>query len=524
MRRKILPIVVLIAVAGQACSHAGFLSKRPRSNRERLDRQIKNNYDLPMVLNDEVKRWIRYFQNDYQGRFSLYLSRSGRYETFMRQILREEGLPEDLVYVALIESGFSNFAYSRARAVGPWQFIHSTGRVYGLKLNSWVDERRDPEKSTRAAAHYLKKLYRDFGDWYLAMAAYNAGEGRIQRAMHRSRRNNFWAIASTNHIRPETKNYVPKFIAAALIAKNPSRFGFRHIRYEEPLTYDVVRVKGPLDLEVAAELAGVDFLELKGLNPELTLGMTPHGNYALKIPSGRAAGFKLAYAKLPPQGRVRYVYHTVKRGDSVWKISKRYGVSQHSLIAANNFSSRQARFLRPGSRLVIPKKTYAKGKTPLLLAYNDQPGSQPNKKIDGVEYLIRKDFGENGKEKEVVTEAEAAPRTAKSEHLLIDPKGMEKAGLPEIEEVDLKQDHRLQTIDHRPEEETNVKESVIVIPAAHAAAPKPETYIIKRGDNLWKIARRHSVSVTKLKEWNKITNPSLIRPGKTLIVASPLGL
>jgi len=533
MRGKSKWILVSVSLLMAACSHGGSFSKRGWHHSKGLHSSAKHylqkkgrgsipRYDIPIVINDKVRKWIHYFTNNGRSTFEIYLTRSGRFDSFMKDILREEGVPQDLLYLALIESGFSTHAYSRAKAAGPWQFIRSTGKLYGLKRNWWLDERRDPEKSTRAAARYLKKLHADFGDWYLAMAAYNGGPGRVRRAIKKSRSYDFWKIAAPRkrYLRSETKNYVPKFIAAALIAKNPHRFGFRRIRYAEPLEYETVRVKGPLDLEVAADLIGVSGYELKGLNPELSRGITPKYTYTLNIPLNTKQQFKLAYAQLPPEKRLRIAYHKVRRGESIWKISKRYGVSKNALLAANGLNKRSARRIRPGRRLVIPLGGYKSKKSkPVLLAYN-QPRVKQNKKMDGVEWLIRNDSGGSvqkrdrrsakraKKKKRSMQLARKSRSLKKIDVSVLDEAGIEQAGLPNIEETDLG-GVRIQ------------KKPIIVLPSKKANV-QIKRHKVRRGDNLWVIARRHGVRVSDLKRWNKMES-NKIRPGKTLVVSKPRG-
>ena len=299
-------------------------------------------YDIPIVINSRVEYFIDYFQTRVPKRFRIWLSRSGRYLPMMRGILRQHGMPEDLVYLALIESGFSCQAYSRAHAVGPWQFIRGTGKRYGLTINYWVDERRDPVKATHAAARYLKDLHQEFGSWYLAAAAYNAGEGKIRRALKRYKADNFWSISQGRryYLKRETRQYVPKMIAAALIAKEPDKYGFSDINYEKPLAYDVVKVHPGTSLGVAAKLAGIKSKELNDLNPELRRWAVPPtgGMYELRIPRGEKASFEVAYAKLPVRqrkARVGAITVRVHRGDTLGRIAKTHGVSLRDLMAMN---------------------------------------------------------------------------------------------------------------------------------------------------------------------------------------------
>ena len=235
----------------------------------------KIHFSIPAVENDRVRYFVNYFTGKFRGFFERALSRSGRYIPMMAAILQEEGLPQDLVYLCLIESGFSPRAVSKAKAVGPWQFIRSTGLRYGLKINGWVDERRDPIKSTRAAAAYLKDLHLQFGEWFLAAAAYNAGERKVEKAINRSRTDDFWRLSQMTYLKKETRNYIPKFIAAALIASMPEKYGFGDIAYEPPIEYDEVTIERPMRLEQIAKLARTTVKVIKELNPALLRNITP---------------------------------------------------------------------------------------------------------------------------------------------------------------------------------------------------------------------------------------------------------
>lgn len=248
--------------------------------------------DLPMVLNGPVQMYLRQFSHPKNAVFKEYLARSGRYLPMMRRIFQENGLPQDLVYLALVESGFSPWARSPAEAVGPWQFIEGTARRYGLKVDAWVDERRDPEKSTRAAARYLKDLYHQFGCWYLAAAGYNAGEHRVEGVVNRHDTWDFWTMAQKKLLPQETCNYVPQIIAAALIAKAPAKYGITQVSYQSPLRLERVKVPGGTNLRWFSEASDIPYQTLKEFNPELKRDMAP-GNreeYLLKVPAAMKKG------------------------------------------------------------------------------------------------------------------------------------------------------------------------------------------------------------------------------------------
>jgi membrane-bound lytic murein transglycosylase D len=329
---------------------------------------------LPIVVNDSVLRVIAAFQSDgLHGKIAAGLARSGRYLPMIHRIFAEEGLPQDLAMIAFIESSFLPHARSPRSAHGIWQFMPRTGRQYGLKSNGIVDERSDPEKSTRAAAKYLAYLHEIFGDWYLAMAAYNAGEGKILRAMNRTGARDFWELASTSAIRRQTQNYVPAFLASVLISKNPSHYGFEVVT-EPALEYETVRLGRPVSLEDLARASKLPLSDLQGLNPELRSVVTPHQpeGYELKIPDGSRQTVLLAVAAVPTARPPAFKTHVAKKGDTLPKIARRYGVSVSSLASVNLLSTR-SRVAR-GQEIMVPEKAKkTKRAAPTLTASASAP-------------------------------------------------------------------------------------------------------------------------------------------------------
>jgi membrane-bound lytic murein transglycosylase D len=319
--------------------------------------QLQAEYDIPIDVNDAVVGYIRFFQSrQVRPHFVKWLGRSHRYLDRYRQILREEGLPEDTVYLAMIESGFANFAQSRAKAVGPWQFIAPTGKLFGLKQDFWVDERRDPEKSARAAARYLKELKGQTGDWRLSWAGYNAGAGTIFRARAKGYQD-FWAMAETKGrkiLRAETKGYVPKLMAAAIISKHPEDFGFMPEEIEPERWPDFVEVtlEEAAPLGAVARAAGVPEHVLVDLNPELRRACTPPRHYRLKLPREAAPAFTAAWPELAPKVRTTFDGHVVQRGETLSGIAASFGVPVQGILEMNPRVN--ARALRPGTELIIP--------------------------------------------------------------------------------------------------------------------------------------------------------------------------
>jgi membrane-bound lytic murein transglycosylase D len=336
--------------------------------------------DIPLTINSKVEYFINFFQTTGRSWFGKWLSRSERYIPMMKEVLREKSLPEDLVYLAMIESGFSPNAYSRANAVGPWQFIAGTGKRYSLRIDQWIDERRDPLKSTVAAAMYLKQLYSLFNkDWYLAAAGYNAGENKILRAIDMYNSNDFWELAEGSYLKRETKDYVPKLLAAAIIAKDPAKYGFADIAYLPPIELDTVNIPSRTDLDLVARLTGVSYETIRELNPELTKGCTPpnYPNYELKLPKGKKDLFLLSYEKIPKEERfverVVYTRYRARKGDTIASIARRFGVEPAIVAAVNSLSLKRRQKLR-GKILSIPHNPVC---TPAVVA---QSVSAPEKK------------------------------------------------------------------------------------------------------------------------------------------------
>lgn len=302
--------------------------------------------DIPLTLNSQVNYFINFFQYKGHGFFSKWLSRSERYIPVMKEILRKEGMPEDLVYLAMIESGFTPHAVSVANAVGPWQFISGTGKRYDLKIDDWIDERRDPIKSTVAAALYLKELYAMFNnDWYLAAAGYNAGENKILRAINMYETRDFWEISKGSYLKRETKDYVPKLLAAAIIAKEPAKYGFADIAYLPALDLDTVEITSRTDLDLIARLADVPYNTLKELNPELRRWCTPpnYPNYLLKLPKGKKEQFTAELAKIPEEQRyterIDYKRYKAKKQDTLKTVAARFSTTPERIAELNHLKS-----------------------------------------------------------------------------------------------------------------------------------------------------------------------------------------
>jgi membrane-bound lytic murein transglycosylase D len=322
-------------------------------------------YNIPVVIDQTVQSHIHFFNTSIRNRFEQWLLRFSRYRPMVENIFAEFNLPSDLVNLSLVESGFNPYAYSRAKATGPWQFMKGTGQLYGLRIDQYVDERRDPIKSTVAAARYLRDLYDLFGAWPLAMAAYNAGEGKVLRALQKTQAESFSEISKTKLIRLETKQYVPRIMAATIIAKNPDQYGFN----QDPVPlhqFEEVVVTRPLHFHAIANVTGIPYAELRLLNPELRRDATPpdDSTYLLKVPMGTSAKVvellgRVPTYKFPPllvnSQRVKpnvTRWYRVRMGDTLEKVSRRFHIPLKTLKSRNHLSSP---VIKAGELLVITR-------------------------------------------------------------------------------------------------------------------------------------------------------------------------
>lgn len=439
-------------------------------------------FDFPLVDNEQVRSYIDYYTGEGREVFARLLHRAERYIPFMRRIFQEEGLPQDLTYLALIESGFNPYAYSHAHAAGPWQFIQSTAEIYGLSNDEWRDERRDFEKSTRAAARFLSELYDRFdGDWYLAVAAYNAGGGRISRAMEENGAEDFWALCDNSSLRDETRNYVPKLLAVLTIVRDPAAFGFTDIPEVESFAYDVVRLPEATDLELAAQLCEIPTEELRALNPELKRWCTPpHAkDYELRIPAGSKSRFEKLYARIPSDRRANYQRHQVAKGDTLSIIARRYNVRQGDLIALNKL--KDPRILPLGSVLLLPLHpgmqgtADAQGKSAMTISK-----TYKIRKGDSL-WAISRRFG--------------------------------------IDEKDLRAWNGLTAKSTLRPGQTLKLAKVKAAAGKKTAVAKGErkiVYRVKSGDTLSAIGRKFAVPAERIQSWNRLAKNHILRPGDTL--------
>jgi membrane-bound lytic murein transglycosylase D len=447
-------------------------------------------FDIPIVVNAKVEQFLQYFQTTVKSQFANWLARSEKYIPLMKNLLKEAGLPEDLVYLALIESGFNPYAYSRSKAMGPWQFIYPTGKRYGLKVNWWVDERRDPEKSTVAAAKYLKDLYDMFECWYLAAAGYNAGEGKIAKAVKRYRTEDFWELTQYRYLKQETKNYVPQMIAAALVAKDPEKYGFAGIEYQEPLCYDKVRVPEATDLTLVAKACEVSAEELKDLNPELLRWCTPPGtpDYEIRIPCGKKEIFYTNFEGLRPTHRASFKTHVVKQGETLSRIANLYRVDLEPMLEINKLKKTSR--LSIGMHLLIPVPIREEPKV-RVTARNPSNGTKSSSKSRETIYTIQRgdslwsianELGITIGSLSQWNNLHPGQKLLPGNKLRIRPQGDTASSM-------------------NPLQQKEVREVI---------------YKVREGDTLSSIAKKYDLTVSEILSWNDLPEADRIRPADQL--------
>ena len=460
----------------------------------------KVTYDFPIVINKQVEFYLDLFQGTQRHYFERWLSRSTKFLPFFKEELRKAGLPEDLAYLSMIESGYNPSAYSKSHAAGLWQFIRSTGKNYGLRIDSWVDERRDPEKSTKAAIAYLSFLYKEFDSWYLAVAAYNAGEGKIGRGIKKYKTRDFWKLASKKYLKLETKRYVPKLIAAILISKEPEKYGFTGIDYQEPVLYDTITVPPMTDLNAVAVASNFSIKKIKTLNNELLKNYTPPGKtqYTLRVPNGSHDKVAQNLTRLHPVVTTDYKSHVVKKGDTLTAICRRYKVNKTTLLKANNLHSAK---LLAGQRLRIP---YQATKYVLL-----KQGETPENH-----------FASTGKDAQLylheVKKGETLSRIAKQYNVTVDII-MQWNNLQSVHKITAGQ-HLALYLDNATQAGMTVASiSPNKSKKSKSVKQKVTYYKVRNGDSLWAIARKFQVSAGEIRRWNNLKS-NLIHPGIRLVV------
>jgi membrane-bound lytic murein transglycosylase D len=468
-------------------------------------------FDFPIDLNDKVLAWVHQFTTTKRGFMERSLTRASRYLPMVRQIFGEEGIPQDLAYLAVIESGFINSAASYAKAVGMWQFIRSTGRIYGLGGNGWVEERRDPVKATRAAARYLKRLYELSGDWYLALASYNAGPLTTERAILNLGSRNFWDMYRSRWLRNQTKNYVPELCAAILVGRFPERYGLK-VEQLAPYTYETVAVDRMTSLPVLARYADTDVEALKDLNPELLRATTPPGRYTLRVPPGQSGVTARALARIPANQRLDFKPIRLRRGMTLARVAARYNLSEEDLLEANSITRTQ---FRPGRTILVPPPPASPIDDRDLLSKVERDKSIEDRPLDQLPAIPAEEpatplvVAREAAAVPAEPSAEAAPHPA-APHLQA---ARNAARLPAYESE--KPAGRAAAREEKPVLRAAVREEGPVPrasareekPAARVAAPEPRVppvHVVKRGETLFAIAERYNLDLKSLRKLNHL--------------------
>ncbi len=454
---------------------------------EEIEESLLPESDFPLVLNPTVEKFLEAMSSpgEYRNRIAIGLGRAGSYLPMIREKMEAADLPVDLSYLPLIESAYSNRAYSRARAVGMWQFIASTGRHYDLDVGSLVDDRRDPVLATDAAIAYLDDLYGQFGDWYLALAAYNSGSGNVRRAIRRSGSKDFWVLL--RYLPRETRNYVPAFIASVIVAHDPEKYGFEAPR-DEPWQFDSIEVPDALDLQVLASGTGIPIDDLRELNPAIRRDLTPaSGTTMVRLPSGTRAKAEEVLASTPREEWAPRMLHTVRSGESLYSIARKYGSSVSAIRQANGL---RGSLIRPGQSLVVPR---------FGSSASASAGVTRRAEADGAYVVQRND-----------TLSDIASGFSISITSLCNANGLDRRDI-------IRPGQRLVI----PGTSSTRSYTPATSTASVSESASGSTYTVRKGDTLYDIANRFTVSVNSIKRANGLSS-SRIYPGKVLRIPNPV--
>lgn len=499
-------------------------------------------FDYPVVVNRRVLAWVDAYLGKSRRSLENSLRRSGRYLAMARRIFREEGIPQDLAFLAHVESGFRHNALSHAKALGLWQFMRGTACLYGLRCDNYVDERLDPEKSTRAAARYLRDLYQQYDDWYLALAAYNTGAGKVNRAIRRAGSRDFWRIAQTRHLYNETRNFVPAILAVTIIAKSPGAYGLA-TETDPSLVYESATVDSPTDLRIVARCTGAPLSILQELNPALLLTQTPPqaDAYEVRMPLGLSERFAREIARVPPAERLVYLRHKVRSGETLGLLARRYRTTVRAIQDANRLG--RSTLIRIEQTLQIPSRSAGdwlgvfdwSGKT--SVTHEVRRGETISE--------IAKTYGSSGRAIQQANHLTNPHRICIGQLLKIPvPEALATARV----NGEAGQDpagHRGQSADTAAERAASaashedladslgrVASTAHIVEAARrsireqqereaAATPPPRVYVVRRGDTLSEIAAAHGARVADLTRWNGLQSRAAIHPGQQLMVSAP---
>ncbi len=510
-----------------ALSQSGSWQDASAAQASSSQQQKRSIHQFPVVRNRQVEAYIKLFQGKQRSSFSRFLTRSGFYINTIENELASKGMPREIAYLALVESGFNPRARSRANAIGLWQFMAGTGKDYNLKIDNYIDERCNVEKSTKAAINYLGDLYREFGDWYLAVAAYNAGPGKIRSGIKRYNVDNFWDLAAQKHLPLETIRYVPKLLATIIIARDPAKFGFGNLRLASPLEFDTLTVGPSLGLDAVALIAECKKGDIIRLNPELMRKKTPANlaRYQIKIPKGKKNIAENNMKRLHSVASTAYKSHKVGKGDTLPKICKKYNLNTTTLLKVNNLQDGK---LALGKTLRIPYSTIIykllpKGvKNAAMLSSDDlilhkvkrgdTLGAIAKKYHVPIKLIVSWNGLRNAKR----------IRAGQQLALFIDSKGrdmIKKTAAKHIAATKTKliiQPQQKKTVDSPQGKQMTIAAAQKKI--THTTRPKNDAavyYSVQNGDSLWTISRKFRISMADIKRWNSLKS-NFLKPGSTL--------
>jgi len=462
------------------------------SIREKAERELRQiPHDIPLTVNEHVLTYLNFFQTP-RGRSIVEtgLRRAGRYQEMISRVLREEGLPQDLIYLAQAESAFKPAALSRAGARGIWQFMAYRGKEYGLRRSWWIDERQDPEKSTRAAARHLKDLYQEFGDWYLVMAAYNSGPGNVAKGIERTGYADFWELYKRNVLPRETRNYVPIILALTLIAKDPARYEMQ-VEPEPALRYDRVKLGQPIDLRLVAETLDTDLDTLRLYNPHLIQMVTPvDPDSELKLPVGSGERLERELAKIPKDKWLSWRWHLVEPGETLASLSQKYGVTVRSIVEVNSLQEQE--ILAAGERLIVPTGARPQSMLGRLVRYRVRRGDKLEDVAEQFAVSVAELKRWNGMR---------GNRISRGMTLKVYPGGKPTARTATNKKT------------------TTPAKIALGERAAVPHGSQPHLHRVQQGETLWSIARVYETTVEALRSANRFLAGRQLRAGDQLTIA-----
>ena len=481
-----------------------------------LDPTLDTTFEFPVVFNKQVHMYLEFFQKGFRNQFAEWLRRSAVYVPMMEAALSEAGLPRDLVYLAMIESGYNPFACSRSNAVGIWQFMEGTGQQYNLTIDRYLDERRDPEKSTQAAVAFLSDLYKEFGDWHLAVAAYNGGPNKIRIGLNKYKVDNFWDLAEQDYLALETKRYVPKLIAALIIARQPEKFGFAGLEPLSPPKFDLLTTPPGMGLDAIALLTNSPKETIKKLNPQLRQDRVPlnTSGYEVKVPANTAALAMKNMPRLHSTVTTAYKTHKIRKGDSLASIAANYDINRTTLLKANNLRSGK---LNTGQNLRIPYNT---------VSYQLLPENIAKARAAGNDGLVMHRVKSGETLSRVATLYGVSPETIMAWNNIKNPRSL-LVGT----QLALYLDNReaaapAARVEHIAMEKTAApgkSDRMLVLKADKrkihitetSAAEALASYQVQNGDTLYSISQKVNISTSEIKKWNNLKSDTII-PGDVL--------